>query len=74
MRYLKDIKNAINHLKSHQTFPATKQELVETCNNLSDFSADDKKWFAKNIPDKTYNSVEEVMNTLGWTDKTIHAM
>ena len=63
---MKNIKNAIDHLKTHQSYPATKQELVKTCNDLSDFSAEDKKWFEENLPDKTYNSAQDVINALGW--------
>ncbi len=63
---MKDIKNAIDHLKTHQKYPATKEELVKECNNLSDFSEDDKKWFKEHLSEGTYNSAEEVIKTLGW--------
>lgn len=63
---MQDIKNALAHLKGHQTYPATKEELVKTCNELSDFSEKDKKWFEENLPEKTYNSAEEVTQALGW--------
>ena len=35
--------NAMQHLKEHATYPATKAELVTHCNNLSDFAEEDKK-------------------------------
>lgn len=60
-----DVKNAISHLKTHQKYPATKAELVAECDNLSDFSEEDKKWFEENLPEGTYNSAEEVMTALG---------
>lgn len=63
---MKDIKNAMMHLRDHQTYPATKADLVKTCNELSDFSEEDKKWFADSLPDKTYKSAEEVASALGW--------
>ena len=63
---MKDIKNAIAHLNEHQTFPATRVELVKTCNGLSDFSDDDKKWFEKNLPEGNYKSAEEVIKAIGW--------
>lgn len=62
---MKDIQNAVSHLREHQEYPASKDELVETCNNLSDFSDEDKRWFEENLPDRTYNSAEEVMQALG---------
>lgn len=63
---MKDIKNAMAHLKSHQTYPATKADLVKTCNELSDFSSEDKKWFEEHLPEGTYDSAEKVMMALGW--------
>ncbi|OGY27612.1 MAG: hypothetical protein A2864_00095 [Candidatus Woykebacteria bacterium RIFCSPHIGHO2_01_FULL_39_12] len=55
----------LDHLKEHQSFPATKAELVAECDNLSDFSEEDKKEFAESLPDKTYNSADEVAEALG---------
>ncbi len=66
---MKDMKNAAMHLKQHQTYPATKQQLVESCNKLSDFSEEDKKWFESNLPEGSYKSPEEVMQALGMDTK-----
>ncbi len=63
---MKDKKLAMDHLKNHHTYPATKQELAEACQNMSEFSEEDKKWFIDNLPEKTYNNAEEVMMALGW--------
>ena len=54
----------MNHLKDHQKYPATKEELVAECGNLSDFSEEDKKEFAEKLPDGSYNSAEEVIKAL----------
>jgi len=62
---MKDVKNAVKHLREHQKYPATKANLVATCNELSDFSADDKKWFESHIPEGKYNSAEDIMQALG---------
>lgn len=62
---MKDMKKAIDHLKNHQTYPATKQELMEECNSLSDFSAEEKTWFEKRLEDKTYYSADEVLQEIG---------
>jgi hypothetical protein len=58
-------KNVREHLTKHQSYPATKTALVASCNNLMDFSADDKKWFAESLPDGTYASAADVMKVLG---------
>jgi len=55
----------IDHLKDHQSYPATKAELVKECNELSDFSAEDKSWFMEHLPDGTYKSADEVVQALG---------
>jgi len=41
---MQDVKNAIDHLKNHQKYPATKEQLVKECDDLSDFTEEDKKW------------------------------
>lgn len=64
---MKDIKNAMQHLRHHQVYPATKAELVAECNNLSDFSEKDKMWFADHLPEGTYNSADDVAKALEWT-------
>ena len=59
-----DWKNINMHLKEHQKFPATKAELVASCNSLSDFSEADKKWFADKLPDGSYKSAGDVVKAL----------
>lgn len=62
---MKDIKNTLQHLRDHQDYPATKGELVKACNQLSDFSDEDKKWFEQNLPEGTYESAGDVIQALG---------
>jgi len=54
-----------SHLTDHQKYPATKEELVAACSNLSDFSEEDKKEFSEKLSDGSYNSAEEVSKALG---------
>ena len=56
---------AIAHLKNHQKYPANRAALLAECGNLSDFSTEDKKWFADHLPEGMYNSAEEVTKALG---------
>lgn len=56
---------AMDHLKQHQSYPATKAQLVAECNGLSDFSDEDKKEFMMKLPEGTYNSAEEVAKAIG---------
>ena len=61
---MKDVANAKKHLNAHQKFPATKEELVAECDNLSDFSDVDRKWFKENLPEGTYDSADAVLKAL----------
>jgi hypothetical protein len=60
-----DRKNAREHLTNHQTYPATRAELVASCENLVDFSAEDKKWFGEALPEGRYASAADVLKVLG---------
>lgn len=71
---IKDMKNAKDHLKMHQKYPATYEELVKECDNLSDFSEEDKRWFKTHLPNKSYKSAEEVMSALGMNTQSSATM
>jgi len=62
---MENTQGTIDHLKTHQEYPASKADLVAACNNLSDFSEADKADFASKLSDQTYNSAEEVITALG---------
>ena len=62
---MQDSKNAIDHLKNHQKYPASKADLEAECDGLTDFSNEDKEWFKMHLIDKTYKSADEVIKTLG---------
>lgn len=53
-----------DHL-NHVSYPASKQDLVEACEKMSDVPKEDKDWFMKALPEKTYGSADEVKQTLG---------
>ena len=44
-------------------YPAAKADIVAHVKGLK---ADDKKWFADTLPDKTYGSADDVFSALGW--------
>lgn len=61
---MKNKKGAVEHLKEHQEYPATKEDLVAACNGLADFSEEDKEWFISHLTDKSYESAEEVIKAI----------
>jgi hypothetical protein len=44
-------------------YPAPKADVVA---HVKGIKADDKKWFSETLPDRTYNSADEVFSALGW--------
>lgn len=48
----------------HVTYPTSKRELVKACNKMSDVPKSHKEWFERNLPDRSYNSRDDVVGTL----------
>lgn len=44
-------------------YPAPKAKIVAQVKGIK---ADDKKWFSDTLPDKTYDSADDVFSALGW--------
>lgn len=62
---MQNVQGTIDHLKNHQEYPASKADLVASCNQLADFSEEDKLEFTKRLPEQNYKSAEEVIKVLG---------
>lgn len=64
-------KNEImTHINEHVKYPATKEDLVEACNNMSHVPDEDKKWFIDNLPEGQYAKSEDVMKALGMNENS----
>mgnify|MGYP001560221565 CR=1 FL=1 len=61
---MKLTKDMVQHLRKHQEYPATKDQLVKACNNLSDFTDAEKKWFSKALRAGTYKSAGDVIKAM----------
>ena len=48
-------------------YPASKSTIVA---HVKGIKADDKKWFSETLPDKTYESADDVYSALGWSEAT----
>jgi len=55
---------AIKHLKEHVKYPASRAAVLAACADTPEFSAEEKKWFADTLPERTYSSAEEVARAL----------
>ena len=60
-----DMKKLTQHLEEHQTYPATRAQLLAACNDLVDFSGGEKRWYAEHLPEGTYKSAAEVLKAVG---------
>lgn len=65
------VKVAVDHLKTHVTYPATTEQIKEACGSWSDVDPELKGKSDLLEAGKTWNSAEEVLAALGWpTDGT----
>jgi hypothetical protein len=59
-----DAAKATDHLKNHVKYPTTRAQVLAACADTPEFTAQEKKWFADNIPEGTFKSADEVMKAL----------
>ena len=59
-----DLDKVNQHLTRHQTYPATRAQLLASCKGLVDFSPAEKRWFADHLAEGTYQSAADVMKAL----------
>jgi len=64
--------DVVTHLQEHiKEWPASKQDIIQSCNMISDIPEEERKWVMENLPDKIYNSPDEALMEL---DKAKTAM
>ena len=52
------------HIKGHVNYPIGKKEFMASCGNLSHVPADTREWVEKTLPDKMYQSADDVVHAL----------
>ena len=45
-------------------YPASRTQVVQACNDMSDVPAADKEWVQTNLPEGTYRSATDVVSAL----------
>ncbi len=53
------------HIGSDVMYPASCEQIVNACNNMSEFTADEKAWFAKALPHGSFKSAADVNRAVG---------
>jgi hypothetical protein len=52
------------HINEHVSYPISKQDFMASCGNLSHVPADTRKWVEQTLPDRTYQSADDVIHAL----------
>jgi hypothetical protein len=53
-------KELSTHLQDHiETWPATKEDIVQACSNMSDIPETERRWVQENMPEGLYHTPEE---------------
>lgn len=60
-----DRQKLVTHLQNHVEYPADRQAVLAACANTDEFTAAQKDWVAKTLPEGNYASAEDVAKALG---------
>ncbi len=58
-------KEIVTHLKEHMKYPANKSAIVAECHNMEHLPAEARAWVQSKLADRTYNSADEAIKSLG---------
>lgn len=61
---MKDKKEVLTHLTEHITYPASKEDIMKACEDMSDVPEKDKEWLKSALANKVYQDAEEVQEAL----------
>jgi len=59
------VKAYVERHVQHLTYPSTKSQLVNACNNMAKMPELDRRWIADNLPEGRYERPEDVLRALG---------
>jgi hypothetical protein len=65
MMGMADKQELMEHLQNHIKYPATKQTIVESCNQMDHVPAATRSWAEEHIPNGTFKSADEVVMRMG---------
>ncbi len=56
----------IEHIKAHNNYPTTRDDIIAACENMSEFTREQKDWFASALPAGTFRNADEVIRAVKW--------
>ena len=60
----KDRQELETHIRSHMTYPANKQAIIEQCNRMAHVPQATRQWVTDSLADRSYQSAEDVIHAL----------
>lgn len=57
----KDLNELVTHLRQHVTYPAAKAQITASFKGMAHLSKEAVEWAEKMIPDRTYQTADEVI-------------
>lgn len=58
------LRDALSHIKNDVQYPASKEDIMRACANISEVPAQERDWLELNIPNRTFDDPEEVIIAL----------
>lgn len=52
------------HINEHVSYPINKADFMASCGNLSHVPQDTREWVEKTLPDRTFQSADDVIHEL----------
>ncbi len=66
MELTQELKNKYAaHIGDDVSYPASCNDLVAACSNMSEFSGEEKEWFSKALPHGSFNTADDVKRAVG---------
>ncbi len=59
-----NLKTELEHIKRHINYPASKNQVIQACNNMMDVPSADKEFVTKSLPEQTFKGPEDVVRAL----------
>jgi hypothetical protein len=59
-----DMKKVAQHLREHVKYPASRQQILDSCAETPEFTDAEKAWSAAHLPEGTYASADDVLKVL----------
>jgi len=60
----KSLSELSTHISQHVSYPISRTDFMASCGNLSHVPAEARRWVEENLPNRTFQSAEDLYHTL----------